>query len=163
MRPSAGATSRSAPFSRQFCFWSGNGHSEFILAAEPRLQRTVQPARSSRYCSGFITRRRFCSSAPSLPKFMPVYAARTLNPTNTRSRSSSKKSKNRHSLLRDFHAELFNEKGPAVGSFFDDFGGWFTSAVTGFGFDSNQSWFVATLRGLKCRREFKTVSRHHAI
>ena len=66
-------------------------------------------------------------------------------------------------LFRDFHTELFHEKGPAVGGFFDNFGCGFAGAVTGFGFDSNESWFVATLRGLKCGGEFKTVRGHDPV
>ena len=60
-------------------------------------------------------------------------------------------------------SELFNEEGPAVGGFFDDLRCRFAGAVSGFGFDPDQSWFVATLRGLKRGGEFKTVRGHHAI
>ena len=68
-----------------------------------------------------------------------------------------------NTLLRDFHPELFDQEGPAVGGFFDDFCGRFAGAVTRFGFDADQSWFVAALRGLKRGREFETVRRHDTI
>jgi hypothetical protein len=35
-------------------------------------------------------------------------------------------------LIRDFHSELFDEERPAVGGFFNDFGGRFAGAVSGF-------------------------------
>ena len=35
--------------------------------------------------------------------------------------------------------------------------------MAGFGVDSDQDRFVATLGGLKRGREFETVRRHHAI
>ena len=66
-------------------------------------------------------------------------------------------------LFRDFHTELFHEEGPAVGGFFDDLGCWFAGAVSGFGFDSNERWFVAPLRGLKCGGEFKTVRGYDPV
>src|SRR2546423_8017362 len=122
----------------------------------------AQPARSSLCCSGFTIRRKSCSSAPSSPKFTRALAAKTFDLTNTPSRLSEKKSRSRE-LLRSFHAELFDEERPAVGGFFDDFRGRLARAVTGFGFDPNQSRFVATLRRLKRGGEFETVRRHNAI
>src|SRR4029077_3058329 len=65
--------------------------------------------------------------------------------------------------LRDFHPEFFEEEGPAVGGFFDTFGCRFAGAVTSFGFDSNQSRFVAILGCLECSGEFETVRRDYAI
>src|SRR5437899_12125686 len=58
-------------------------------------------------------------------------------------------------LFRDFHAELFNEKGPTIGGFLDNYSGGFAGAVSGFGLDPDHDWSVATLRGLQCRREFE--------
>ena len=66
-------------------------------------------------------------------------------------------------LLLSLYAELFNEEGPAIGGFFDDFCGRFAGPVTGFGFDPNHYRFVATLRSLQCCGEFETVRRHDAI
>ena len=66
-------------------------------------------------------------------------------------------------LLLSPYAELFDEEGPAVGGFFDDLSRWFAGAVSGFGFNPDQGWFVATLRGLQSRRELKTVRGHDAI
>src|SRR5262249_39590980 len=83
-------------------------------------------------------------------------------PFSARSRRSAKVLRARWSL-RDFHTELFDQEGPAVRGFFNNFRGRFARAVTGFGFDSNQSRLVATLRCLECRGEFETVRRDYAI
>ncbi len=66
-------------------------------------------------------------------------------------------------LLLNLYAELFNEEGPAVGGFLDDFCGRFAGAVTGFGFDPNQYGFVTTLGSLQSRGELETVRGHDAI
>src|SRR5437899_12729302 len=66
-------------------------------------------------------------------------------------------------LLLNLYAELFNEEGPAVGGFLDDFCGRFAGAVTRFGFDPNQHGFVTTLRSLQSRGEIETVGGHDAI
>src|SRR5437667_2308168 len=70
----------------------------------------------------------------------------------------------RHSsFLRRLDLEFAHQKRPALGGFLDDLAGRFAGTVTGAGFDPDQDWRRACLRGLECRGVLETMRRHHAV
>ena len=60
--------------------------------------------------------------------------------------------------LFETDVENFDQEGPLVGDFFDDFGCWFACAVTGAGFDADEHRRIALMDVLQLGRKFETVA-----
>lgn len=59
--------------------------------------------------------------------------------------------------------DFVEDECPLICGLFDDFGGWFPGAVSGFGFDADQDRVGAGMAFLESGGVFETVSRDNPI